>query len=89
MARRKKKPTTKSRRATKAAFREIKENPPEILAHTARKFGPARAEAQRRAIGLSKARAAGARIPRDPRKMTDKQLDLKLGVKSKRRRGWS
>ena len=43
---------------------ELKSNPPKILAHTARKFGAARAARQRRAILLSKARRAGARIPR-------------------------
>lgn len=35
---------------------EIKENPPGILAHTKEKFGPKRAESQRKAILLSKFR---------------------------------
>ncbi|MDI6732331.1 MAG: hypothetical protein QME16_00160 [Planctomycetota bacterium] len=42
---------------------EIKENPPKILAHTKKKFGKARAEKQRKAILLSKARKEGAKIP--------------------------
>jgi len=41
---------------------EMKVNPPKILAKTASKFGKADAERQRRAILLSKARRAGARI---------------------------
>lgn len=45
-----------SRDATAAAFSEVKHNPPKILAKTRKKFGPARAEAQRKAIALSKAR---------------------------------
>lgn len=43
---------------------ELKRNPPAALAKTRRKFGAKRAEAQRRAILLSKARKAGARIPK-------------------------
>ncbi len=46
------------------AGKELKENPPAILARTRRKFGAKRAEAQRRAILLSKARKAGAKIPK-------------------------
>ncbi len=42
---------------------ELKENPPKILAHTARKFGKKKAEIQRKAILLSKARKVGAHIP--------------------------
>ena len=41
---------------------EMKMNPPKILAHTAEKFGAARAEKQRKAILLNKARRAGAKI---------------------------
>lgn len=48
----------------KAAFSEIKQNPPAILEKTAKKKGPAQAAKQRVAIGLSKARRAGARIPK-------------------------
>jgi hypothetical protein len=48
----------------KAAFDEIKKNPPAVLAKTAAKKGPAAANKQRVAIGLSKARRAGARIPK-------------------------
>ena len=43
---------------------EMKVNPPRILAHTASKFGAARAARQKRAILLNKARRAGARLPR-------------------------
>ena len=43
---------------------EMKVNPPRILAHTASKFGAARAARQRKAILLAKARRSGARIPR-------------------------
>lgn len=53
----------KKSKIVKAAFREIKKNPPAILAKTARKSGAAQAERQRIAIGLSKARAAGAKVP--------------------------
>ena len=43
---------------------ELKTNPPSVLATTRRRFGAARAERQRRAILLNKARRAGVRIPR-------------------------
>jgi hypothetical protein len=59
----KKKVPSKTRRLTKAAGDEMKKNPPAILKTTLRKSGPKRAEAQRVAILLSKARAAGADIP--------------------------
>ena len=42
----------KSQAKIEAAGHEIKENPPKILAHTAKKFGKTRAEAQRKAILL-------------------------------------
>lgn len=42
---------------------EMKVNPPAILNATRRKFGAAEAEKQRKAILLSKARAAGVKIP--------------------------
>ena len=41
---------------------EMKVNPPRILAKTEKKFGAARAEKQRKAILLNKARRAGASI---------------------------
>ena len=44
------------------AGHEMKMNPPKILAHTASKFGAKRAEKQRVAILLSKARKKGAKI---------------------------
>lgn len=46
---------------------ELKKNPPAALAKTRRKFGAARAEKQRKAILLSKARKAGAKVPRSKR----------------------
>ena len=42
---------------------ELKHNPPKVLGRTRRKFGKARAEKQRRAILLSKARKRGHFIP--------------------------
>ena len=44
--------------ATKAAFDEMKANPPAILAKTKRKKGAKAADRQRVAIGLAKARRA-------------------------------
>lgn len=44
--------------------KELKSNPPKQLAKTARKFGASDAAKQRTAILLSKARKAGASIPR-------------------------
>lgn len=46
--------------------RELKENPPAVLTKTRRKSGKGRAEKQRVAILLSKARRRGARIKRKP-----------------------
>ena len=43
---------------------ELRDNPPDILAKTRKKKGAAAAESQRKAILLSKAREAGADIPR-------------------------
>lgn len=43
--------------------KELRDNPPAILAKTRRKSGKKRAAMQRTAILLSKARAAGANIP--------------------------
>lgn len=42
---------------------ELKDNPPDIIAKTRRKKGKRRANKQRVAILLSKARSAGADIP--------------------------
>ena len=53
----------KKARLIEAAGHEMKQNPPKILAKTARKSGVKRANKQRIAIMLSKARAAGANIP--------------------------
>ena len=46
-----------------AIGKELKENPPAVLNSTRRKFGVQRAEKQRKAILLSKARAAGVNVP--------------------------
>lgn len=54
----------KTKAILKSVGRELKKNPPKILAHTARKFGAADAKKQRVAILLSKARKRGARILR-------------------------
>lgn len=51
---------TKARRLIRKAGAEVRDNPPAVLR---KKSGQAR-ERQRRAIILSKARAAGARIPK-------------------------
>lgn len=45
-------------------FSEVFHNPPEITKSTARKFGPERARKQKVAIAMSKARRAGAHIPK-------------------------
>ena len=47
-----------------AAFREVTENEPSVVAKTRKKFGALRARRQKVAIVLSKAREAGASIPR-------------------------
>ena len=53
---------TKSRAIIGKMGREVKQNPPKIVKHTAAKFGAARAAKQRTAIVLDKARRAGAKI---------------------------
>jgi len=47
----------------KAVGNEIKNNPPSVLKDTQRKFGIARAQKQKTAILLSKARKLGANVP--------------------------
>ncbi len=54
----------KSKNILRRVGTELKEKPPSVLAKTRRKSGKARAEKQRVAILLSKARQRGARIPR-------------------------
>jgi hypothetical protein len=54
----------KGRTKLQAAFHELKANPPSILAKTRKKAGPAAAQRQRVAIAFSKARAAGAKLPK-------------------------
>jgi hypothetical protein len=55
---------TKSEKKIAAAFHEVHANPPAVVAQTRRKKGAAAADRQRTAIALSKARAAGASMPR-------------------------
>ena len=50
-----------------SAFHEVYHNTPKVVTSTAAKFGQARADKQRVAIALDKARQHGARIPRAPR----------------------
>lgn len=47
-----------------AAFDEVYSNPPKVVAQTKKKKGSEAARKQMVAISLSKARAAGARIPK-------------------------
>lgn len=51
-----------TRRVLQSVGHELKANPPRIIEHTARKFGRNRADKQRVAILLSKARRQGARL---------------------------
>lgn len=53
----------KSRDILDSIGKELKDNPPGILAKTRRKKGPGAAEDQRVAILLNKARKAGAKVP--------------------------
>jgi hypothetical protein len=53
----------KMRDKIEKAGHEIKMNPPKILVKTAKKFGKKRAQSQKTAIMLSKARKMGANIP--------------------------
>jgi hypothetical protein len=70
MIHRKKKPkshakkTSKSRQITHRMGVEMRDNPPRIIEKTRREKGDKAAEKQRRAILLSKARRAGAKIPK-------------------------
>lgn len=54
----------KGRAKVKAAFKEVHEDEPDVVATTRRKKGKGVAERQRTAIALSKARLAGVRIPK-------------------------
>ena len=76
-----KKPTA-TQRKVKAAFEEVHENTPKAVKHTARKFGVKRAEKQRTAIALSKARAAGAHVPLPPNFETQNALHVPMGTSS-------
>ena len=68
---------TTSKQKIAAAFHEVAENEPAIVAQTRKKSGPAQARKQKVAIALSKARAAGAKIrtrPQGSGPMTDHNL---------------
>jgi len=52
----------RSRKILENVGHELKVNPPKVLSSTRRKFGAKRAEKQRVAILLSKARRQGARV---------------------------
>jgi hypothetical protein len=52
----------KDRRVLKSVGKELRDNPPRQLAKTAKKFGKKRANKQRVAILLSKARSKGASV---------------------------
>jgi hypothetical protein len=54
----------KSKKIVERAFHEVTHNTPHQVAATMAKKGPVAARKQRVAIALSKARSAGARIPR-------------------------
>lgn len=54
---------SETQKKVKAAFSEVKKNPPKVLAKTKKKSGTAQANKQRVAIALSKARQAGANVP--------------------------
>lgn len=54
----------KSKGIVNRAFSEVFSKTPKAVKHTASKFGKARAEKQRVAIALNKARKAGASIPK-------------------------
>lgn len=67
----------KNRAKLEAAFHEVKVKEPAIVGHTRKKIGAQRAEQQRTAIALDKARRAGATVSRSrkpPHKMTDDEL---------------
>lgn len=52
----------RSRKTLESVGHELKENQPRQLVNTARKFGKKRAEKQRVAILLNKARKRGAKV---------------------------
>ncbi len=52
----------RSRSIVDSVGKELKDNPPGILKRTEAKFGKARADKQRKAILLSKARNKGASV---------------------------
>lgn len=59
---------TKSNKKVKAAFEEVYSNEPTVVEKTREKKGETQAKKQKVAIALSKARAAGAKIPKKGKK---------------------
>jgi hypothetical protein len=55
---------TKTREIVDSVAHELAEKPPSVLASTRKKFGPAKAKAQKTAILLNKSRRMGAKIPK-------------------------
>lgn len=72
-----KKRMSKSRKILHRMGSEMRDNPPRIVEKTRREKGDAAAEKQRKAILLSKARKAGARIPRKGSKSNRKRQNRK------------
>ena len=66
-ARKSRRKKTKTEKKVAAAFGELKRNEPAAVGRARRKFGAKRALKVGRAIGLSKARKAGAHIPKPPK----------------------
>lgn len=60
----KQKKKTKTQQLKEQSFHEVKHNPPDRVYRTEEKYGKKRADKQRTAIALSKARSKGARIPK-------------------------
>lgn len=63
---------SKTKKVLAKVGKELKKNPPKILAKTAKKSGSAQAKKQRKAILLGKARKAGAKIPKFEKKLNKK-----------------
>ena len=77
---------SKSARKVTEAFREVYANEPAVVGDTRAKFGAKRAQRQKVAIALSKARRAGAKAPQGPNPMSPGwrlvQGDLRKGYRS-------
>lgn len=76
----------RGKKKVERAFSEVKANEPAIVAQTRRKKGAEAARKQKIAIALSKARKAGAHIPKLAKKSTKgspafSDADIKRGYK--------